>query len=235
MRLVRIRRTTRNRTSARGFTLIETSLAVIIIGVGVLALLEAQQAFLFKNSWSTHSSTGALLANEVREMARTYPRHDVFSGGLYFENPVTHETLRGWGPETGEASADTFDDLDDLDGVMFGDASSAPGDITMRLAGPINSFGELVTDTDWSGAQILNDDDEAIALQGWSQYIIVDKVDPENLTTTRANDYFEAATESLPELEVDQFPVRVQVVVLYQGPGDLAPTEITRSTWVALP
>ena len=40
----------------RGFTLIESALATVIIGVGVLAMVTAQQALHRKNEWSTHAS-----------------------------------------------------------------------------------------------------------------------------------------------------------------------------------
>src|SRR5688572_21645248 len=88
----------------RGFTLIEAALASIIVGVGVLALVAAQQAFHQKNMWSTHASTGTWLANELREMTLNLPRHD----------PVTGAGV--WGPEENGLSIDDFDDLDDFDG-----------------------------------------------------------------------------------------------------------------------
>src|SRR5205085_2463013 len=70
----------RRQAGARGFTLIETALATVIIGVGVLALLEAQQAFMKSNDWSTQAATATYLANEIREMTRKLPRHDPVTG-----------------------------------------------------------------------------------------------------------------------------------------------------------
>ena len=42
--------------SRQGFTLIESALATIIVGVGVLSIVAAQQSFHQKNSWSSHIS-----------------------------------------------------------------------------------------------------------------------------------------------------------------------------------
>lgn len=112
----------------RGFTLIETALATIIVGVGVLAIVSAQAAFHQKNEWSTHASTGTWLANEIREMTFNLPRYD----------PVTANAT--WGPEPNEASIDDFDDVDDFDGTA-GDGiifSSGLGN------GPINARREII-------------------------------------------------------------------------------------------
>ena len=53
-------RSTSRRGSARGFTLIETALTTVIIGVGVVAIVEAQQAFMRSNGWSSEAATAAV-------------------------------------------------------------------------------------------------------------------------------------------------------------------------------
>jgi len=99
-------RTPRPRPNARrAFTLIETALATIIVGTGVLALVSAHQAFHRKNLWAIRSSVAMRLGNEIREMTLNLPRHD----------PVTGNA--SWGPESGEDALEDFDDLDDFDGV----------------------------------------------------------------------------------------------------------------------
>ena len=231
----------RRRPARPGFTLIETALATVIIGVGVLAMMDAFQGFLRANSWSTHTSTGTLLAGEIREMSRTFPRHDAFSGGIYFENPVAHTTFRGWGPEADETDPSMFDDIDDFDGAVFGSAadSDLPGPVgvtsagvTMRYPGPIDAFATVIPDTNWDGATTTDADGDDLPLQGWSQYVRVEKVDLVDFTVVRTDDYFEPATVTTPELEVNQFPLRVTVWALYQGPFDTNAVVVARHTWV---
>src|SRR5687767_11022426 len=113
----------------RAFTLIETALATIIVGVGVLAMLAAQQAFHKQNAWSTHATIGARLGNEIREMTLSLPRHD----------PVTGSA--NWGVETeNEEFVTDFDDLDDFDGAGDGLTFSALSD---PINGPLNARREV--------------------------------------------------------------------------------------------
>ena len=133
-----------------GFTLIETALTTIILGVGVLAMVAAQQAFHKKNEWSTHASIAMHLGNEIREMTLNLPRHD----------PVTGTEF--WGPEVSELFVDDYDDLDDFDGpagagLVFG-ADFDDGTVDN---GPINARREIIAN-----------------MQGWSQEIRVFNVDP---------------------------------------------------------
>jgi hypothetical protein len=216
----------------RAFTLMEAALATVIIGVGVLAVVEAQQAFLRKNQWSTHTSTAMFLANEVREMTRNLPRHDPFAGGIYFENPVSHTGFRGWGPNVTELLVTDFNDLDDFDGMVFGNAPNLPGPITRRYTGPIDAFGEIIPQTSWRGDVLLDADNNIVPLEGWTQYVKVDKVDPADFTVVRAREYYEPAVGTTPELEVHRFPLRVTVTILYQGPADLEARVISSVSWV---
>lgn len=107
----------------RGMTLIETALATIIVGVGVLAIVIAQQAFHNQNSWSSRAATATRLGNEIRELTFNLPRHDPVMGRVY------------WGPEPGETTISDLDDLDDFDGLEF---SAANG------TGPINARREII-------------------------------------------------------------------------------------------
>ena len=125
---IAVRRNTRRRV---GFTLIETAMASVIIGTGVLAIISAQEVLLKKNDWSSMTTTATLLGNEIREMTLNLPRHD----------PVTGTTF--WGPESDEMTLEDFDDVDDFDGpgegIVF---SSALGN------GPINAARGVITDMD---------------------------------------------------------------------------------------
>ena len=118
----------RGRTGRGGFTLIETALATIIVGVGVLAMVSAQAAFHKKNQWSTHASTAQALANELREMTWSLPRHD----------PVTGDAF--WGPEANEVWVGDYDDLDDFDGPT-GEGLIFSADLAN---GPINARREII-------------------------------------------------------------------------------------------
>lgn len=235
----------RTPTRSRGFTLLETALSTIIIGVGVLAVMEAQQAFLEKNSWSTNASTATFLANEVRERTRLFARHDRSTGGLMLTDPDDDTTLAGWGPEPDEASPADFDDLDDFDGAVFGDAPNLPEGFEMRArhAGPIDSLANVISETLWNGTTEVTivegeegDEDEVrdVSLRGWTQCVLVEKVNPADTTAAVA-----AATQVIADGEVirgvDEYPVRVTVVVLFQRPGADAAVEVARVSWVASP
>lgn len=110
-----------------GFTLLETALATIIVGVGVLSIVAAQQAFHRQNTWSTNAGVAAYLGNELREMTLNLPRHDPVTGTAF------------WGPEANELSLLDYDDLDDFDGGGNGTIfSAALGN------GPINAQREVI-------------------------------------------------------------------------------------------
>jgi hypothetical protein len=114
--------------SRSGFTLIETALATIIVGVGVLSIVAAQQAFHRQNTWSTNAGVAAYLGNEIREMTLNLPRHDPVTGTAF------------WGPEPNEPGLGDYDDVDDFDGAGNGTIfSAALGN------GPINAQRQVIT------------------------------------------------------------------------------------------
>lgn len=119
----------------RGFTLIETALASIIVGVGVLAMVGAQQAFHKQNRWSTQSSTATRLANEIRELTLNFPQHDPVTGTAH------------WGPESNEPDFTRWDDLDDFDGSAGNGVIFSADD----GSGPINARREIIANmAGWS-------------------------------------------------------------------------------------
>ena len=145
----------------RGFTLIETALATVIVGTGVLAIVSAQQAFHIKNNWSTHASTATLLGNEIREMTLNLPRHDPVTGIIY--DPDTGDMMGGWGPEDNEGWFGDYDDIDDFDGDGGGLIFSADFD---PPNGPINAQREVIAN-----------------MPGWTQIVEVYNVDPFDITS----------------------------------------------------
>jgi prepilin-type N-terminal cleavage/methylation domain-containing protein len=217
------------RTRRGAFTLLETLMALVIIGVGVLAFVDAQASFMRSNNWSSQAATGMLLANEVREMARLLPRHDPVTG-LSLSGNGPSAVLNGWGREPGELTVDDIDDLDDLDGMRFG--------LGGAYAGPVDAFGRIIPEITLTG-DIRTDDGTPtgvpVSLEGWTKRVVVQKVDPYNFNTVRQPAYTQAASAQLPYIDVGDFPLRITVIVEYQPAGSTQVMEVTRVTWVASP
>ncbi len=207
------------RQPSEAFTLIETAMATVIIGVGVVAMVDAQEAFTRSTLWSSHAATGTFLANEIREMARHMTRHDPVTG-LWIDG----EDVLGWGPEGGEVSVATFDDLDDFDGLTFGAGGDFPG--------PINAYGELIPEIGDDGAVLTDEDGQPLSMTGWSQRITVEKVSPFDYSTSLPLAFNEAASGDWPGRTVDGYPLKVTVTVLYQAAFDPEPVEVARVSWV---
>ncbi len=213
------------RVGRAGFTLLETALAMVIVMVGVVAMIEAQSGFIHSNSWSSHEATGTYLANEIRERMRNLPRHDPVSGLTLGSDPSGNPIAIGVGREAGELTVLDFDDVDDYDGVEFGGGGN--------FDGPIDAFGTVIPDVDENGVTRIDPGtNQPIALQGWSQAIRVEKVDPYNLGHVRAWADVDPPNGSFPGRKVDQFPLRVTVTVSYQGPLDPQPDVVTTMTWI---
>lgn len=213
----------RRRRARPAFTLIETALATVIIGVGVLALVEAHDAFLRSNGWSTQSATATYLANEIRELSRTCERHDPVSG-LYTHDEDGETTLVGWGLEADETAVADIDDLDDLDGLTFGAGGDFPG--------PIDAFGNVIPQLLADGTVMTDGEGNPVPMQGWFQSVTVEKIDPFNTDTVRDHDYQLPPDGDFKGLRVDRFPLRVTVTVWFQGPDDEDPREAARVVWI---
>jgi prepilin-type N-terminal cleavage/methylation domain-containing protein len=207
-----------------GFTLIETALATVIIGVGVVAIVEAQESFMRSNSWSSQSATAAFLGNEIRELSRTCTRHDPVTGLFLADDGNGGQVLHGWGAENGEDIVADFDDIDDLDALTFGSGGDFPG--------PIDAFGAVVPQTLPDGTVLLDEDGDPVPLAGWSQTVTVEKVSPTDFATVLADNFRDNPDPDAEWRDVDDFPLRVTVVVEYQGPFDNSPREITRVIWI---
>ncbi len=127
---------TRNRTTrrrAQGFSLIEVTVASVILALAVLSIVAAQQAFHRQNDVSQQTSLGLALANELREITLALPPHDPISGSLFY------------GPESNETDGDPhvmvtyLDDLDDF-------ANTDGGGFTFNP--PINALREAYPNMD---------------------------------------------------------------------------------------
>jgi hypothetical protein len=92
--------------SRAGFTLLETALATIIVGVGILSMIQLFAACTIENVTGSHMTTAMLLANNIQEMMAALPFNDPSYGSTYF------------GPEPGEVWPN-YNDTDDFDGLSF--------------------------------------------------------------------------------------------------------------------
>ncbi len=217
-----------------GFTLIETSMATVIIGVGVLAMVDAQSSFIVSNQWSSHAASATFLANEIRELTRNLPKHDPVNGLHLTDDGSGNIVASGWGPNPGEVVVGDFDDIDDFDGLTFSSIGT-PGLGDGDLPGPINSFGEVIPAISLDGVEqgaTTNSVFDGDAMRGWSQTVIVEKIDPFDTSVTRDDAYTEPANGSFPGRAVDQYPLRVSVEVYYQGVNDVEATLVNTVTWI---
>jgi prepilin-type N-terminal cleavage/methylation domain-containing protein len=104
---------------ARGFTLIETAIAMVIIGVAIVASIRLFASCSQQNSISTRMTNAMLLAGNIRE-AMT---------GLPFNDPTSRQAV--FGSEPGETLA-TYNDVDDFNG--------APNSVSQSFNPPIDSL-----------------------------------------------------------------------------------------------
>jgi len=144
-----------------GFTLIETTLTTIIVGLVITALVKLVLTNTQQNRYTQRLTTGCLLAENVREMLAGVPFNDPASGTTTF------------GPESGETLA-TFDDVDDFDGFD----STVRADISAgQPVGPVDAARRVITETVGGVTQV------PIEWRNWRQQIAVDPVDPNNLNS----------------------------------------------------
>lgn len=117
----------------RGFTLIETALATIIVGVGVLAIVSAQQAYHVKNDFALKTGTAQQLAAELRERLVGLPHHDPHIAGSF-------------GLDAGESAGNLadYDDLDDFAGPVDA-AGYGEG---LEFSPPVAADGTVIAELD---------------------------------------------------------------------------------------
>ena len=212
MRSLHPRRRPRTPRPARrgGFTLIEATLATVIVATGVLALIEAQEAYLRKNDFAVRQGTAFLLANEIRELTANMPLLD----------PQAPKEPAGINVGEDPDDPSTFDDLDDfVDG--YNGATSGPRTYSIRsgYAGPINALG-LAEPT----------------LRRYEQVVTVNRVSLSNMRSARFFD--EPGYDSDGNLEFPRLPevYRVTVDVNFIPNPDAAEPDVqplTSVTWTA--
>ena len=114
-------------TTRRGFWLVESAVAIAVVGIGVVAVVGSQQAWHIPAVASEELATGMRLATEIREMSLLLPAND----------PITGSAV--WGPEAGELIPIDIDDLDDLDGAVFAEVDGS---------GPLDATGAVIVGMD---------------------------------------------------------------------------------------
>lgn len=207
-------------------------MSTVIIGVGVLALVEAQTAFIRTNSWTSQAASATYLANEIRELTRNLPKFDPVNG-LWLDTSGGGSTLRGWGPNAGASTVRDFNCIVAFDNLRLasnGTAGFADGD----LPGPIDAFGDLIPQINPDGSFQPDANGIPRPMQGWAQEVRVQKVNPFDSSITYPPAQVLAATpgNGFKGLAVDQFPVRVTVVVKYRGPFDSQEATMATVSWV---
>ncbi len=93
------------RKNRKGFTLLESLFAIILIGMAVTALIAANCSFTKINAVGLEISTAEFLAEQIRELVDTLETIDPEDGKTTF------------GPE--ELSLALYDDIDDFDDTTF--------------------------------------------------------------------------------------------------------------------
>lgn len=118
----------RRRRRAKGFTLAEAALATVIVGLGILSMVELFATCTTQNAAATRMTTALLLASHIQETMDGLPFNDPFTGSSHF------------GPEPGETLA-TYNDVDDFDGARF----NPPIDATRQTLPLQSQYTQLVS------------------------------------------------------------------------------------------
>ncbi|HIA62682.1 MAG TPA: hypothetical protein EYN93_07270 [Planctomycetaceae bacterium] len=117
----------RRSITRRGFWLVESAVAIAVVGIGVVAVVGSQQAWHIQAVESEKLATGMRLATEIRELSLLLQAND----------PITGDST--WGIELGEVLPYDIDDLDDLDDAVFADSAGT---------GPIDATGTTIVGMD---------------------------------------------------------------------------------------
>lgn len=117
-------RTRLPKSRSRGFTLLETALTTVIIGTGVIALIQLLAAGTMSNGSATELTTAVNLANNIHEIALALP----------FINPNNPTSTTSGG-------ATTFNYLWDLNGNSY----SPPLDIRKNAINTYSNWSQVVT------------------------------------------------------------------------------------------
>jgi len=118
-----------------GFSLIEVMIAILLIGLAIAALMASNIAFTKANGAGTDLSTAEFLVEQIRELTTLLPVVD----------PLTPESgVDVFGPDPGETTLATYDDLNDFNGFNSA-ALSAPIDANRNPLVELAAFSQQIT------------------------------------------------------------------------------------------
>jgi Tfp pilus assembly protein PilV len=149
----------------RGFTLIEAAMVTVIIGLGVVGMLELLAAGTVSNSEGTELTTAINLANNVRELSLGLAYYDPQS------DPADPLKQPVWNSK--EASVDLYDNIMDLDG--------SADTWNQQAADPETGYQKFQPPLD-VGKKPISD------YANWAQWVKVETVDPNNVTAVLPHD-----------------------------------------------
>lgn len=147
--------------AAPGFTLIEAAMVLVIIGIGVLGMLQLLAAGTVANGNAAGITTAMSLASNIREL----------SLGLEFYDP--NQVAANPDPNTlvwnsKEASVELYDNITDLDGPAdTWDKANDPSSGYQKFSPPIDGTRKPVT-----------------GYANWAQHVKVETVDPIKMRST---------------------------------------------------
>lgn len=138
-------RSSRRRSWAGGFTLLETALATVIVGVGVVGTMSLLAACTAQNRGGARTTTAIFLAQSTQEMLADLPFNDP-SGA-------------GFGREEGGGIL-TWNDIDDFHGWDSSANGGVPLDARRQPLTGLDNYTQVVSVTEVSPANL------ALALPG---------------------------------------------------------------------
>ncbi|EKO3469275.1 prepilin-type N-terminal cleavage/methylation domain-containing protein [Vibrio fluvialis] len=121
-------------TRGRGFTLIESIVAMVLIGLGMLMLTSFLYPQIERSATPHYQTRAAELGQSLMSqiLARGFDHYSDFDGGAQRcgELGSTCTTSDKLGAETGETSPAQFNDVDDYSGCWYGGSAADCGSIT---------------------------------------------------------------------------------------------------------
>ena len=122
-----VRNKMRNVKHENGFSLIEVLIAILLVGLAIVALVTASGSFTIANGAAADLSTAEFLIEQIGELTTLLPVVDPESATATF------------GPE--EADLAGYDDLDDFSGAGF----SPPISVNRQVLNDFAAFTQQIT------------------------------------------------------------------------------------------